>query len=104
MSFQIQLTPFKFLCKHHLKPFETLNSSAKKIKNSEQFSKENQILNSIMVEPDVKFGSCLFFCFKNDFKNNLKKFIFIFFLFQINIVLIFPDHFDMLMLKIIFKK
>jgi hypothetical protein len=56
-----------------------LQTSSQAIWNSEQFSKENQILNSIMVEPDVKFVSCLFLCFKNDFKNNLKKFIFIFF-------------------------
>jgi hypothetical protein len=40
--------------------------------------------------------SCLFLCFKNIFL--------IFFSIQVNIFLVFLDHFDALILKLIFKK
>jgi hypothetical protein len=45
---------------------------------------------------------CLFLCFKSPFEK-LKFYLFIF-LFQINIFLVFSNHFDVLILKIIFKK
>jgi hypothetical protein len=44
---------------------------------------------------------CLFLCFKNIFKK-IKIFYF-FSLLQINIFLVFLDHFDTLITKIIFK-
>jgi hypothetical protein len=48
-----------------------------------------------------KTMSCLFLCFKNVFEK-IKYFLF-FSLLQINIFLVFSDHFDVLMSKIIFK-
>jgi hypothetical protein len=49
-----------------------------------------------------KIKNCLFLLFKNVFKKF--KFYLFFYLLQINIFLVFLDHFDALISKIIFKK